>query len=251
MARRSSVARTRAPETTAAFARAEELATGIEDASERFSARYGKWTGSFVRGEPEPMRALSEAFLRDAAPNPGSPELVMGHRIVGMSHWYRGDYVGARDHLEHALASYDRERHRSLAFRYGQDIGVPCMVFLALTLWPLGEIARARRLAEEAIAYAPSTGHLATTAYALVHTCLLELLCRDADVLLPHAESLVAMSRDHGLPFWLAYGTFALGYARWQAGEREPGETGHAPRYNNVQRARNLRTDAVVYSKAG
>ena len=35
-----------------------------------------------------------------------------------------------------------------------------------------------------------------------------------------------AMSRDHGLPFCLAYGTFSLGYARWRAGEREAGETG-------------------------
>ena len=212
-------------ETTAAFARAEELATGIEDATERFSARYGMWTGSFVRGEPQPMRTISAAFLRDAAPKPDSPEFVMGHRIVGMSFWYGGDYVGAREHLEQALASHDAERHRPLAFRYGQDIGVPCMVYLALTLWPLGEIARARSLAEEAVAYAPSTGHLATIAYALVHRCLLDLLCRDADGLLPRAELLVAMSRDHGLPFWLAYGTYALGYARWRTGEREAGET--------------------------
>jgi predicted ATPase len=210
-------------ETTAAFARAEALATGSEDAAERFAARYGMWTGSFVRGEPEQMRTLSAAFLRDAAPNLGSSEYVMGHRIVGMSHWYGGDYAGARKHLERALASYDRERHCSLAFRYGQDIGVPCMLYLALTLWPLGEIARARRLADEALAYAPSTGHLPTIAYALVHTCLLELLC-DADALLPHAEALVTMSRDHEFPFWLAYGTFFLGYARQHAGEREAGE---------------------------
>jgi hypothetical protein len=48
-----------------------------------------------------------------------------------------------------------------------QDIGVPCMVYLALTLWPLGEVAHARHLAEEAVRYAPSTGHLATAACAL------------------------------------------------------------------------------------
>jgi class 3 adenylate cyclase/predicted ATPase len=213
-------------ETTAAFARAEELATGIEDAIERFSARYGMWTGSFVRGEPEHMRALSTTFLRDAAGNLGSPEFVMGHRIVGMTHWHSGDYIAAREHLEQALAAYDRKRHPSLAFRYGQDIGVPCMLYLALTLWPLGEVAHASHLAEEAVRYAPSTGHLATAAYALIHTCLLELICRDAAALLPHAESIVTMSRDHGLPFWLAYGTFARGYARRQAGEREAGETG-------------------------
>jgi predicted ATPase len=33
------------------------------------------------------------------------------------------------------------------------------------------------------------------------------------------------MSRDRGLPFWLAYGTFALGYARARAGEPEAGQT--------------------------
>jgi tetratricopeptide (TPR) repeat protein len=118
-----------APETTAAFKRAEQLAIGSGDRTERFSARYGMWTGSFVRGEAEPMRALSAAFLRDIAATPGSPEYVMGHRIVGMSRWFEGDYLGARDHLEQALASYDRERHRALVFTYGQDIGVPCMVF--------------------------------------------------------------------------------------------------------------------------
>ena len=169
---------------------------------------------------------LSVAFLRDAEGNLGSPEFVMGHRTVGMSHWHGGDYVTAREHLGQALEAYDRDRHRPLAFRYGQDIGVPCMVYLALALWPLGMITQARRLAAEALDYAPSTGHLATIAYALIHTCLLELLCRDATTLLPHAESIVAMSRDHGLPFWYAYGTFALGYARWRGGEQERGEAG-------------------------
>ena len=212
-------------ETTAAFTRAEQLATGSADTAERFSARYGMWTGSFVRGEAEPMRVLSEAFLRDAFDNPGTPEYVMGERIVGMTHWFDGDYLGAHEHLERALASYDRGRHRPLMFRYGQDIGVPCMAFLALTLWPLGEIVRARRLVEEAVTYAPTTEHVATIGYALAHTCLFEVLRGDAGALLPHAEALVAMSGDRGLPLWFVYSTFALGYARARLGEQEVGET--------------------------
>jgi class 3 adenylate cyclase/predicted ATPase len=215
-----------APETTAAFARAAELTAGIEDAAERFSARYGLWAGSLIRGEPEAIRTLSMAFLRDAEGEPNSSELMAGHRIVGTSLWYEGDYVGAREHLEQAVAFYDPELHRPLAFRFGQDVGVSGMSFLALTLWPLGEIARARRLPEEALAHAPSTGHLATVAYALSIICMLELLCRDTGQLLPHAESLLGMSREHGLAYYLANGTFLLGYARWRAGEREAGETG-------------------------
>src|SRR4029077_9079095 len=83
-----------APETTAAFARAAEHAAGIEDAAERFSARYGLWAGSFIRGEPEAIRTLSAAFLRDAGRDGDPPGLMVGHRIVGTSLWRRGDYVG-------------------------------------------------------------------------------------------------------------------------------------------------------------
>ena len=41
-----------APETTAAFARAAELAAGVDDTAEHFSVRYGLWTSSYVRGDP-------------------------------------------------------------------------------------------------------------------------------------------------------------------------------------------------------
>src|SRR5262249_17349624 len=41
-----------APETSAAFARARELASREEDAAERFSAYYGLWTGHLQRCEP-------------------------------------------------------------------------------------------------------------------------------------------------------------------------------------------------------
>jgi class 3 adenylate cyclase len=214
-----------ASETTAAFARAAELTAGIEDATTRFPAHYGLWVGSLVRGEPDHIRNLSAAFLRDAECDPDSPEVLIGHRIVGASLWYEGNYVEARPHLEGAVASYDAERHRALAFRYGQDIGVAGMIFLGLTLWPLGEVDQGRRVAEDAVAYAPETGHLATVANAMTHICLLELLCRDLPKLSPHGEALIAISREHGLRFWLGYGIFASGYTRWRAGVAEGGQT--------------------------
>ena len=138
-----------------------------------FPARYGLWVGSLVRGEPEPIRLLSTEFLRDAERQPGSVEVLIGHRIVGASRWYDGDYIDARTHLELALASFNAEEHRPLAFRYGQDIGVAGMIFLALTLWPLGKIDSANRVVEDAVAYAPDTKHWATVAYAFTHACLL------------------------------------------------------------------------------
>ena len=212
-----------APETTAAFARAADLAAHVEDAAESFSARYGLWTGSYMRGD-RATRELSMAFLRDAERLPRSPEVLVGHRIVGISLRSEGDYISARMHLEQALSAYEHELHGSLAFRYGVDSRVSCTVYLALTLWPLGEIERARLLADEALAAARATGHIATVAYTLGHACYLDLLSRDNQRLQSHAKILVELSREHELRMWLAISGFQHGYARWRSGEVDAGE---------------------------
>src|SRR4029450_7852892 len=94
------------PETIAAFARARELAAGIEDIVARFSAYYGMWMGSFVRADLAPMREVAVLSLRDARHSPGSPAAGRALHVYGGTCWFQGDYAGARTHLEQALAAY-------------------------------------------------------------------------------------------------------------------------------------------------
>jgi hypothetical protein len=148
--------------TTAAFARARELAAQLDDPPERFSAYYGVWVGSVTRAELAQAQETAEAFLKDAARRPGSPEAGIAHRSYSMTRWFQGDFVGARQHGEQVLTIYDRDRDRELAFKFGQDYGITAMSFLALVLWPLGELDRARRLADEAVAQALQMGHVPT-----------------------------------------------------------------------------------------
>jgi hypothetical protein len=68
-------------ETSAAFARARELANRVEDASERFSAYYGLWIGHQTRCEPAPAREMAELFLSEATARPDCPEALVAHRI--------------------------------------------------------------------------------------------------------------------------------------------------------------------------
>ena len=84
-----------APETSAAFARARELANRVGDASARLSAYYGLWAGHQIRCEPEPMREIAELFLREATARPDCPEALVGHRIFGHTCWYFGDFAEA------------------------------------------------------------------------------------------------------------------------------------------------------------
>ena len=108
------------PETTAAFAKARELATSIENPVERFSAYYGLWVGPFIRGNLAQMREVAEAFMRDAERSPALPEAGIAHRLMGSTCWYAGDYTAARVHLERALARYDhaRDLYLSSSFAY-------------------------------------------------------------------------------------------------------------------------------------
>src|SRR5262249_23264220 len=110
-----------APETSAAFARARELASQEEDPVERFSAYYGLWVGHFVRGEPAPMREMAELFLRETTARPNCPETLIAHRISGNTCWYFGDFAVAREHFRKTIELYDQARHGDFANRFGQD----------------------------------------------------------------------------------------------------------------------------------
>src|SRR5262249_29465478 len=72
-----------APETSAAFAHARELASQEEDVSERFSAYYGLFVGHLNRCEPAGMREIAELFLREATAQPDCPEALVAHRVSG------------------------------------------------------------------------------------------------------------------------------------------------------------------------
>ena len=89
------------------------------------------------------MRVHANAFLADVGASPDSPEAGVAYRAAGINSWFAGDYREARDCLERALALFQPVRDDDLTYRFGHDEGVAAMLFLALALWPLGDIERA------------------------------------------------------------------------------------------------------------
>ncbi len=207
------------PETIAAFARARELAAGIEDAAARFSAYYGMWLVSFVRADLAPMREVAAASLRDAQQSPGLPAAGRAHHVFGVTCWFQGDYTAARTHLERALAAYEHERYHHLAPRFVFDDKVVATGWLAGVLWPLGEVDQAARRLDSALSLARQSGHLPSVAWAHAYTCRFAGICRKPELARPHAEELLVLAREHGLPMRLADGSFFHGWARWCAGD--------------------------------
>ena len=212
-----------APETVAAFTHAHQLGAGAEDIYARFSANYGLWAGSYVHGDLTAMREPAQAFLRDVESRPGSPEAGVAHRAYGVTQWFTGNFIEARSHLERALAIFDPEQDRDLAFRFGQDVGVSAMVYLAIVLWPLGEVGRARELADATAKQIAELGHIATSTYGLMHSAMFEIIGRNVDRAAPLAKALSSVAHEHGITLWIAFGAFLEAWVELRSGSPEIG----------------------------
>jgi DNA-binding response OmpR family regulator/class 3 adenylate cyclase/predicted ATPase len=212
-----------APETTKAFARARESAFGGKDTNERLAADYGLWVGSIVRGELLAARAYADALVSDVEARPDSPEAGVAHRAAGVTHWFAGEYHEAREHLERALALFQPGRDDDLAFRFGNDAGAGAMLYLALTLWPLGDIGRAATLVGAAEARGAGLAHTATHAYANMHAALFAVMRGDFSRAAPRAVEVVRVAREHDLQLWLAFGLVLEGSASAQNGAPSDG----------------------------
>ncbi len=212
-----------APETTAAFAHAHDSAVSDKDAPERFGVIYGLWVGCYVRGDLPGMREHSVAFLREVEARPQAPEAGVAHRLIGVTNWVEGDFDAARGHCEQALAIFNPARDSDLAFRFGQDLGVAAMSYLALALWPLGEVDRALDLIDQVKSRITEIAHIGTIAYGYVHAILFEMMRGEFARAAPLVGALAHLAREHDLRFWRAYGEFSQGWARWRAGERAAG----------------------------
>ena len=202
-----------AAETAAAFAKARESAAGDKDAPERLAADYGLWAGNFVRGELSAMRAHAETFLSDVEARPNSPEAGVAHRAAGITHWFAGEYRQAREHLEQALALFHPERDDDLAFRFGPDPGVLAMHYLALTLWPMGDIGRAVSLVGRAEARIADLTHVGTLAPGRMHAAMFDLMRGDRARVARNAFELTRLAREYDLNLFRAFSVFFEGWA--------------------------------------
>jgi class 3 adenylate cyclase/tetratricopeptide (TPR) repeat protein len=201
-----------AAETAEAFAKALESAVGDKGAPERLAADYGLWAGNFVRGELSAMRAHAETFLGDVEARPDSPEAGVAHRAAGITHLFAGEYREAREHLEQALALFRPERD-DLAFRFGPDPGVLAMHYLALTLWPMGDIGRAVSLVGRAEARIADLTHVGTLAPGRMHAAMFDLMRGDRARVAPNAFELTRLAREFDLNLFRAFSVFLEGWA--------------------------------------
>jgi predicted ATPase len=212
-----------AEETKAAFARAEELATGVGNAADRFDVYYSQWAGCMVRGEPDLARATAESFIRDAKSDGTLPDLAAAFRTAGRACLCQGNFSQARAYLEDALKICDPQWDSEARRRHGTDCEISATAYLAHDVWQLGEIERARQLIDHAASRAVESGHIPTLANAYAFKTLFEMFRGDAQATLRDAETLVETAAKNELAWFLNLGILMRGWARGRLSDRDVG----------------------------
>ena len=203
-----------APETRAAVERArllietaEVLGESPEDPLLLFSVLYGFWVVNYVAFNGDVMLSLAEQFLDRAERQGATVPVMTGHRLMGTSLLYAGEFVDARVHLDRAIELYDPAKHRALAVRFGQDARVAALFYRSRTLWPLGFPEAALADADRAVKDAREMGQAATLMAALALTSTTYIHCGHYALALAQLDELVALAEDKGAVLWKVHAT--------------------------------------------
>jgi hypothetical protein len=102
---------------------------------------------------------------------------------------------------------------------------------MAWALWVLGYPDQAVERIHEALPMAQVLSHPFTLAATLMIAAIVNLFCRDVDTVQAQAAAAIALSTEHGFPYWSSVGEILQG---WVQAEQGQGKEGMAQMYQGM-----------------
>ncbi len=197
-------------------ARAEAEALG--DREPQASVLLALATLREVRGEPEPALAAARAgaTLGDAG--------VEGAELLACALFHQGAFTRALEQADRgaALEQAGAEGHyATFPATLGDNAGVSCHDWAALSLWFLGRVAEASRRAARALEMSEEPVRAYSAATARAQLAALHACRGEPDAALRWAQSCIDAARERGFAYRVAMGRVLRGWARAAMGDRE------------------------------
>jgi class 3 adenylate cyclase/predicted ATPase len=207
------------------YTRAREISQQMGETSQLIPALSGLMSFHVVRAEFHAARQVGEQLLDLAERQPDPSVLLVGHFTVGQPLLFMGELGPARTHLEQGISLYTPRQHHSLArlSSFPGDLGVFCLCFAAHTLCHLGYPDQARTRIREALALARELAHPYSMALALDYAAMLHQFCREGRLAQESADTAIAICKEQGFAYYLAWGTMMQGWALADQGQDAEG----------------------------
>lgn len=168
---------------------------------------------ALTRGELQRAHELGGRLIALGELDGDAMVRVEGHYMLGVTAFWLGELVAAREQLERAIAAYAPERARAHLVLFAQDPRIICLSRLAYTLWHLGCAAEAEQRADESLRLAGQLEHPFSLAYALNFASWLAIDSGDDARARFLAERLAGLADEQHLGFMQPMGAILRGWA--------------------------------------
>jgi predicted ATPase len=212
-----------APEVEHAYTQARALCQQVGETPELVPVLFGLWRYYIAQPQLHTAREIGDTLLRLGRRAHTPAFAVIAHQALGFTWFCLGALPTARTHLEAGITRDTPDQRRATGFRIGQDPGVACRAYSAMTLWVLGYPAQALTRLHEALALAHALSHPYTLAFAQSMAAWVAQWRRDVLAVHEHAETCLALATAQGFPLWAALGTSLRGWALALQGQGEEG----------------------------
>jgi DNA-binding winged helix-turn-helix (wHTH) protein/predicted ATPase len=201
------------PRAERAYVRALELCERVDNPADFFQTLLGLWSINLLRGKFQSARSLADKLM-DHARHTENPELLLARYAVGVTAFWMGELLRARDQLQLAMELCDPARHVPITLSFdGHEVGVLCAVYLAWVLWHLGFPDAALKSALEAVELARAVSNLHSLVLAESVSGYVHLYRGEAREAQTTAERAIDLANKHELTSWRVNLTILRGAA--------------------------------------
>jgi class 3 adenylate cyclase/tetratricopeptide (TPR) repeat protein len=201
-----------ARETGEAYLRARELCEHLGDTS--MSLRVLGELARYYLGRGEHIKAcrVAEDLMRVGHSQHDQFSVVSGHLFKGISLFWIGEFLQAKDNLENVLGFSTPDEFQSNAAIAAWDMKIGAWSYLALVLFVLGHRERALSTSGEALVRSRTLRPPQILIRELTFAALVNLLCSEEGTALEHTEEAISLATEERYPFWLEVAHMLRGF---------------------------------------
>jgi len=208
------------PDVAAAFNRAAEICTHVDDDQGLFIALRGKGQYHMISGDLRTARKDVNRILEIAEQEGNHDFLIEAHHLGWSTLCFTGEFRSAERHAQEGISQYERERDHHLTYTYsGHDPGMCARAFGSLSLAQLGYVERALARCLDGLALAEALAHPFTIGISLWAAGILHQLRREPDAVGQIGERMIHYGEEKGLRMIVPFGKFFQGNAMAQHGQ--------------------------------
>lgn len=192
------------PEVRDVFDRAVELSADVDEHTPDLMSVLAGLCGFYeLRGDHEAAGEIARQQLEIAERTDDSYDRLLAGVSRAITCFSVGRYDEAARRLADSQRRYDAARHGPAAKPHPTDPGVLGLGHGSLVFGALGDLDRARRWSEDAIALSSELGHAPSQVVAYYYAMILDQLLRDVDRADADARACIALSAEHDFPYYI------------------------------------------------